>query len=73
MRSRSFLSGSMLSLAVIGILAIGGNAFALPAYSCGTNAGGGNCRQASPQPGTTIDLSSVLEAVVTGMRIFVRL
>jgi hypothetical protein len=73
MRSDSLLSRGAMALTLITVLAVGMTSFVPSAFGCGTNAGGGNCKQASHKPVTTIGAWSVVEAVLTGLRIYVRL
>jgi hypothetical protein len=73
MQYRSLLSRSVASFALVTILAVGTHSFAPAVFACGTNAGGGNCKQASHKPDATIDTWSVVQAVFTGLRVFIRL
>jgi hypothetical protein len=75
MRSDSLFSRGVLTLTLIIALTVGTAAFtpSALAFDCGTNAGGGNCKQASYKPGWTTDAWALAQAVFTGLRVVIRL
>ena len=73
MRTDSLLSRGAMALTLATALAVGMTSFVPSAFGCGTNAGGGSCKQATQKPGTKLDAWPVLQAVFTGLRVFVRL
>ena len=69
MPRHSLVPRMVASVALVAVLAAGTNAFIPAAFGCGSNAGGGNCKQASDSPAPAIDWSEVF-AVVGGLRIY---
>jgi hypothetical protein len=68
MRHLSRLSRIALSFALAGVLAAGAQSFVPAAFACGTNAGGGNCKQAAPRKPSLPDGWTIVTTVLTGLR-----
>jgi hypothetical protein len=64
----------MTALALASAASFGAYFSAPPAFGCdGTNAGGGNCKQAATGPNLSNEKWFILESVIRGLRGFVRL
>ena len=73
MKRISKLGRVMTALAIASAMLFGAYFSATPAFGCaGTNAGGGNCKQAAPGPKLP-DRWFLIESVIRGLRGFVLL
>jgi hypothetical protein len=62
MQYRSLLSRCVASVALVAVLTVGTHSFVPAVFACGTNAGGGNCRQVSP-PSPVLDGWTIVRVV----------
>ncbi len=62
------LSRIALSFVLAGVLGAGAQSFVPSAFACGTNAGGGNCKQAAPRKPAPPDGWTIVKTVLTGLR-----
>lgn len=73
MKRTSILSRAMTAFALASAMSFGAYFSSTPAFGCdGTNAGGGNCKQASPSSSLP-DGWLIIESLIRGLRGFVRL